>query len=122
METTKEKVYYPKNAYFDIFCMPPENVKVKLLPNAEEALENALRTISPQESQSEDTEDWNNLSTNEVSEIFMLRYKEGMTLREIAVHCEKQNEEIIELVIGKTLRLLRHPIRSKKLKDKLELL
>jgi len=120
MKTTKEKLYYPKNAYYDIFGMPPENVKVKLLPNAEGALENALKTISPQESPNENNEEWNNLSTNVVFEIFMLRYRENMTLREIAKHCGIQNEEIVELILKKTLRLLRHPIRSKNLKRYLE--
>jgi predicted DNA-binding protein YlxM (UPF0122 family) len=139
METTKEirnpEIFsqtfqkdfpYPKNAYWDIFGLPPENVKVSLLPDAEETLEDALRTILPQESQGEDLY-WNALSTQAVSEIFMLRYKENMTLREIANHCGnvtdniEKNEENVQRIIAKTLRLLRHPMRSKNLKKKLEL-
>jgi len=138
METTKEilnpEIFsqtfqkdfpYPKNAYWDIFGSPPENVEVNLLPCAEEALEDALKTILPQESQSEDLY-WNALSTQAVSEIFMLRYKENMSLREIADHCGnftdniEKNEENVQRIIAKTLRLLRHPIRSKNLKKKLD--
>jgi DNA-directed RNA polymerase sigma subunit (sigma70/sigma32) len=133
METTKEilnqevfeKTFqknfsYPKNAYCDIF-----GGECDLLTNAEETLEDALKTIVPQESQGEDLY-WNTLSTQAVSEIFMLRYKENMTLREIANHYGNFNdniekdEENIQRIIAKTLRLLRHPIRSKNLKKKLE--
>jgi len=133
METTKEKLNpeifsetfqkdfpYPINAYFDIFGGIPKGFEFNFLPDAEEALENALKTISPQESQSEDLY-WNDLSTQAVSEIFMLRYKESMTLRGIAEHYGNLTENEIQLILAKTLRLLRHPKRSRNLKDKFEI-
>jgi len=139
MQTTKETLNpeifseafqkdfpYPKNAYRDIFGIPSKSVEVNLLPNAKEVLEDALRTVAPQESQGEDLY-WNTLSTQEVWEIFMLRYKESMTLREIAERCGnftediKENEENVQRILAKTLRLLRHPNRSRNLKRELEI-
>ena len=137
METTREilnpeifsKTYqkdfpYPKNVYWDIFGGPPEGKEVNLLPNAEKTLEDALKTIVPQGEESY----WNVLSTQLITKIFMFRYKENMTLKEILENCGdlpdeiEKNENSIQRIIAKTLRLLRHPSRSRNLKNKLELL
>ena len=124
---------YPRNAYYDIFGLSAVGEKVNLLPNAEDVLEqtleNALKTISLQSWQEEDDLKKMNgyLTTQEVAEMFMLRYREGMTLREIADHCGhftgdiEENEDNVQKLITKTLRLLRHPNHSKKLRSNLEL-
>ena len=84
MEKT-EKLYYPQNAYHDIF-----GGKVNLPVNAEEALEYVLATLSQQE-----------------SEAFMLRYKDSTIQNKF----EEENEE--DLVTMQILRKLRHPRLSK---------
>jgi hypothetical protein len=130
METTKEMLNpeifsktfqkdfpYPKNAYSDIF-----GEESNLLSNAEKMLEDTLETVLQYE-----------------SEIFMLRYKEGMALQEIVECCGGVTEYIeyigedederwyiandaddFQRIIARTLRKLRHPSRSKNLKSKLE--
>ena len=115
---------YPKNAYWDIFGAPHESKEINLLPKAEETLEYALGTID-QALRNGDL-DWDDLSVPSVAEIFMLRYKKGMTLREIAEHCGnfvgdiEANNNSVQLILAKTLRCLRHPSRSRILKSELE--
>jgi len=98
MNTLNEKLYYPKNVYYGIFGVPP-NKAATLDSNAEELLESVLGTLLPQE-----------------SEILMLRYKNDMTVQKIAEN-ENLNEDEVSEIIDRTLRKLRHPSRSKILKN-----
>ena len=98
MNTPNEKFNYPENVYWDIFGIPPRTAN--LTSNAEDLLESVLENILPQE-----------------SEILMLRYKNNMTIHEIAEKCENLNEDEVIEMIALTLRKLRHPSRSRSLKN-----
>ena len=98
MDTPNEKLYYPKNVYYGIFGIPPRTAN--LSSEAEELLESVLETLLPQE-----------------SEILMLKYKNDMTLQEIAESYENLNEYEISEITAATLRRLRHPSRSRNLKN-----
>jgi len=98
MKTTEEKLYYPENAYYDIF-----GGTIDLPPNAEELLESALGSLLPEE-----------------SKIFMSKYKDGMTLQEIAESADNLTEENTKQIISTTLHRLRHPTRSRILLRKIK--
>ena len=98
---TSEKLCYPKNVYYGIWGIPSETIAT-LYSNAEELLESVLESLLPQE-----------------SEILMLRYKNDMSLQEIAESCKNLNSDEVSEIIDKTLRKLRHPSRSKILRNSL---
>ena len=93
MKKTEENLYYPENAYADIFGEPHYH---NLPADAEESLEYVFGMLSERE-----------------TDILLLRYRDEMTLEEIAMKKDGITRERARQILAKALRKIRHPSRSR---------
>ena len=100
MKKIIDKPFYPENAYCIVFG---KAAFPNLPPDAEETLEYLMDTLLQSE-----------------ADLFMLRYRDEMTYAKIGESYGGLSGERARQIIAKALRKLRHPSRSKRLKDYLD--